>query len=117
MPLTPCPTSPNCVSSQSSDLNHLVEPIPYSGALEGAKAQILHVLTSLPRTTIVKNEAHYVHAECRSLIFRFTDDVEFLFDDEHKVIHVRSASRVGYSDLGVNRQRVENIRQQFLLLQ
>lgn len=67
----------------------------------------------MPRTRIRRDEAAYLHAEFRSLIFRFVDDVEFLLDADAGVIHVRSASRLGYSDLGVNRRRVEAIRQAF----
>ncbi len=108
-----CPSSPNCVSSQSSDTDHFVDPLVYRGTLEGAKAQLIQVLTSLPRTKIVKEEPAYLRAESTSLIFRFTDDLEFAFDDIQKLIHVRSASRVGYSDLGANRKRVETIRRRF----
>lgn len=111
--LAPCPQSPNCVSSQSPDADHFVEPIAYHGALEDAKARLVQILDSLPRMRIVKNEAAYLHAEFTSLIFRFIDDLEFALDDSQKVIHVRSASRVGYSDLGANRKRIEALRQRF----
>ena len=67
----------------------------------------------MPRSQIVSSTNTYIHVEFTSLIFRFVDDVEFLFDDEKKLIHVRSASRVGYSDLGANRNRVEEIRKRF----
>ena len=66
-----------------------------------------------PRITIVREEEGYMHAEARSLLFRFVDDVEFLLDADNRLIHVRSASRTGYSDLGVNRRRVERIRTAF----
>lgn len=111
--LSPCPQSPNCVSSQSTDPDHFIEPLVYQATIEEAKARILKVIASLPRTRIVEEEPTYLHAECTSLIFRFTDDLEFAFDDTQKVIHVRSASRVGHSDLGANRKRVEAIRQRF----
>jgi uncharacterized protein (DUF1499 family) len=67
----------------------------------------------MPRTTIVTLEEDYIRAEFKSRIFGFVDDVEFWFDDEQKVIHFRSASRVGYSDLGANRKRMEKIRERF----
>ncbi|MDA1304904.1 MAG: DUF1499 domain-containing protein [Nitrospirae bacterium] len=111
--LSPCPQSPNCVSSQSTDPDHFIEPLAYQTTIEEAKARVLKVIASLPRTQIVEEEPTYLHAECTSLIFRFTDDLEFAFDDIQKLIHVRSASRVGHSDLGANRKRVEAIRQHF----
>ena len=67
----------------------------------------------MPRTKVVKEKANYIHAECRTRFLRFVDDLEFLFEDNDAVIHVRSASRVGYSDLGVNRKRVEQFRKDF----
>jgi len=67
----------------------------------------------MKRTTIVAEKEDYLHAEAKSLIFRFVDDVEFYFPATEKLIHVRSASRVGHSDLGVNRKRVEEIRSRF----
>lgn len=112
-PLPACPQSPNCVSSQSTDPEHFVQPFAYQGALNEAKKRLLQVITSLPRTQIMEDEPAYLHAECTSLIFRFTDDLEFAFDDTQKVIHVRSASRVGHSDLGANRKRVETLRRHF----
>ena len=66
------------------------------------------------RTTVVTVQENYIHAEFTSRLFRFVDDVEFCFDDDHKTIHLRSASRTGYSDLGVNRKRIERIRQRFV---
>ncbi len=111
--LPACPQSPNCVSSQSTDPEHFIEPFAYHGALEEAKGRLLQVISSLPRTKILEDKAAYLHAECTSLIFRFTDDLEFAFDDTRKVIHVRSASRVGHSDFGANRKRIETIRQHF----
>jgi uncharacterized protein (DUF1499 family) len=67
----------------------------------------------MPRARVVKDEGNYMHAEFTSRIFRFVDDVEFVIDDAHKVIHFRSASRLGYSDFGVNRKRMEEIRKRF----
>lgn len=112
-PLPPCPQSPNCVSSQSPDPQHFIEPLGYQGSLDETKARLVQIISTLPRTRLVEEEPTYIHAECTSLIFRFTDDLEFAFDDIQKVIHIRSASRVGYSDLGANRKRVEAIRRHF----
>ena len=111
--LSPCPSSPNCVSSLSTDSEHRIEPLGYSMPVGEALARLKQVLLNEPRTSIVKEEGGYLHAEARSLLFRFVDDVEFLFDADQQVIHVRSASRTGYSDLGVNRRRVERIRRAF----
>ncbi|MEE9913146.1 MAG: DUF1499 domain-containing protein [Deltaproteobacteria bacterium] len=111
--LKPCPKTPNCVSSQADDPEHAIAPLTYSDSRAEAKARLLKVLTEMKRTTIVADQDDYIHAEARSLIFRFVDDVEFAFSASGKVIHVRSASRVGSSDLGVNRKRVEEIRRRF----
>lgn len=68
------------------------------------------VIRSLPRTQLVEENEGYLHYEFTSLLLRFVDDVEFLFDEGTKTIHFRSASRTGYSDFGVNRRRMEEIR-------
>jgi uncharacterized protein (DUF1499 family) len=109
-PLAPCPASRNCVSSRAEDEQHRVAPLPFTGTASEAMTRLAAVLRELPRTTIVEADGSYLHAESRSALFRFVDDVEFLADEAAKVIHVRSASRVGSSDLGVNRRRVEAIR-------
>lgn len=104
--LTPCPNRLNCVNSQSEDPRFAIPPLPYVSMdiLEDA-------VLGLPRTILVKKEDHYLRVECRSKVFRFVDDVEFLIDPEQEVIHVRSASRVGWGDFGVNRKRIEQLRQ------
>ena len=112
--LPPCPESPNCVSSQSENPEQYVEPLSYTGPASDAKAKLHTILAAQPRTQIVSDQDAYLHIEVTSFLFRFTDDVEFLFDDGHKLIHIRSASRTGYWDLGVNRKRVETIRTHFL---
>jgi uncharacterized protein (DUF1499 family) len=111
--LSECPDSPNCVSSQTQMKGHTIEPLSYKGSLNDAKQALLSVITSLPRTKIIVDNDRYIHVTFTSLLMRFVDDVEFLFDDANKQIHVRSASRVGYSDMGVNRKRVENLRKLF----
>ncbi len=107
---TPCPDSPNCVSSQAEDPEHFIEPLRYGGDVREARARLLAILRAMQRVSIVTEEPHYIHAECTSAWLRFVDDAEFLFDEPRKVIHVRSASRVGYYDFGVNRGRIEQIR-------
>jgi uncharacterized protein (DUF1499 family) len=110
--LAPCPSSANCVSTQATDAVHRAEPIAFAAAPQEAMAQLVRVLEAQPRIRIVTQSADYIHAEARSLFFRFVDDVEFYVDPRAKLIHFRSASRVGRSDLGVNRRRMEGIRQQ-----
>ena len=111
--LAPCPNSPNCVSSQSVDAKHAVAPLRYSGTIEAATHRLLDIIRAQKRAKIVQISGNYMHAEFTSALFGFVDDVEFLIDDTAKVIHVRSASQVGYYDLGVNRQRVNNLRSRF----
>lgn len=111
--LAPCPDSPNCVSTQTDDPEKRMEPIPYSVELEEAQSAVQAAILSLPRTTIVTETPGYLHAEVTSWIFRFVDDVEFFFDEEAKLIHFRSASRVGHSDMGVNRKRMQQLRETF----
>jgi uncharacterized protein (DUF1499 family) len=108
--LGPCPQSPNCVSSQGGDAEHFIDPITYQGAAEQSRSALLDVLRSMPRARVVEATDRYIHVEFTSAVLRFVDDVEFFFDDAAPRIQVRSASRVGYSDLGVNRKRVETIR-------
>ena len=112
--LSPCPTSPNCVSSLSEDRSHYVEPLKYNGTPEEAREKLISAINSMKRSEIVTAEIDYIHATFQSALFGFVDDAEFSFDDQRKVIDVRSASRTGYSDLGVNRKRVEEIRMRFV---
>lgn len=114
--LAACPDSPNCVCSQATDALHQIAPIPFQGASDAGMSAIEAAVMSLPRTTIVTKSVSegYLHAEARSHVFGFVDDVEFWFDEANHVIHVRSASRVGYSDLGVNRARVELLTQSLM---
>jgi len=111
--LPPCPASPNCVSSRDPDPARRVDPIPFRGTPEEAREALEAVLRSLPRATIVASSGIGIRAEFRSLL-GFVDDVEFRIDEAAGVIHVRSASRTGYWDLGVNRRRVETIREAFV---
>jgi uncharacterized protein (DUF1499 family) len=108
--LAPCPSSPNCVSTQAQDEGHAIEPIRYRKSRAEAKEALKEVIRSMPRTKLVEEDETYLHYEATSLLLRFVDDVEFLLDDETKTIHFRSASRTGYGDLGVNRKRMEQVR-------
>ena len=110
--LAPCPGSPNCVSTlaPAQDTRHVIAPFSYRKSQAEAKEALKAALATLPRTKLVEEDEAYLHYEFTSLLLRFVDDVEFLFDDETKTIHFRSASRTGYGDLGVNRRRMEEIR-------
>jgi len=111
--LAPCPQTPNCVSSQAADAGHAIAPLRYAGSPDAARERLKQVVAAMPRTRLVAERDGYLHYEFTSLIFRFVDDVEFWVDDQAGLIHVRSASRVGRSDLGVNRKRVERLRERF----
>ena len=111
----PCPETPNCVSTQSTDEQHKIEPIIYELTQEEAIAKIVGIINSMKRTIIITQTEDYVYAEFKSKLFKFVDDVEFYFDDKEKKIHFKSASRVGRNDFGVNRKRMENIRKKFLI--
>lgn len=107
-----CPSTPNCVNSFSTDPAHSIAPLRYSVAPEQAFSNLKQTIASLPRTKIIQATDRYIYAEFTSKIMGFVDDVEFYLDKAANVIHVRSASRLGESDLGVNRQRIESIRAQ-----
>jgi uncharacterized protein (DUF1499 family) len=108
--LADCPSSPNCVSSQSQDADHQIEPLRYEGTTADAIAALKATIESLPRTKIIQVSDNYLYAEFTSALMGFVDDVEFYVNPSKSVIEVRSASRLGESDLGVNRQRIEEIR-------
>jgi len=113
--LQPCLQRPNCVNSMASKKSRAhIPPIAYNSSAETARERLLEVLYAYPGLFPVSLRSHYIHAVCETRILGFKDDLEFLIDDAAKQIHCRSASRVGYSDLGVNRRRVERIRERFL---
>jgi uncharacterized protein (DUF1499 family) len=111
--LASCPSAPNCVSTQATDAVHHIEAISIDEAPEQAIERLKRVLVTVPRLKVFTERGDYLHAEATSVIFRFVDDVEFFVDREAQVIHFRSASRVGHSDLGKNRKRMEHIREAF----
>lgn len=113
--LAPCPSSPNCVSSQAEDDHHRIAPLVFSGDPDAAFARLKRVLAGRSDTNIVDDSPDYLRVELRTTLF--VDDGEFLLDRAKKVIHVRSASRLGYSDLGKNRSRLEEIRSQLFALE
>jgi len=111
--LVACPPSPNCVSSQAETQQHWIAPLTPSSGDEQPIARLAGIVRNMRGGTVVQQSDTYLRAEFRSLIFRFCDDVEFFHDASQGQIHFRSASRVGHSDLGVNRKRMEDIRRLF----
>ena len=107
----PCPKTPNCVSTQVTDKKHRMEPIQYSSSVDEAKGKIKNIITSFKRTKLITETENYLHFEFRTATFKFVDDVEFYLDDKEKLIHFRSAARLGWSDMGVNRKRMGKIRE------
>ncbi|MDZ8027684.1 MAG: DUF1499 domain-containing protein [Nostoc sp. SerVER01] len=111
--LAPCPNSPNCVSSQSADVLHQIAPLTFTSTPEEAITNLKQIIESFPRTKIITESQDYLYAEFKSALLGFVDDVEFYLDRNANVIQIRSASRLGQSDLGVNRKRIETIRTKF----
>jgi len=112
--LRPCPNSPNCVSTFATDDAHKIEPLTFTDSPDAALARLKTVLLLQPRVKIVTATDTYLHVEFTTALMRYVDDVEFLVDAQKKQIHFRSASRLGYSDLGANRKRMETIRRAFV---
>ena len=108
--LAVCPDAPNCVSTQAEDHEHWMAPLTVRSESPPPIELLAKIVRQMPRTTIVQQTDDYLYAEFRSQVFRFCDDVEFFVEPETKRVHFRSASRVGRSDLGVNRDRMELIR-------
>ncbi|MEN8131847.1 MAG: DUF1499 domain-containing protein [Pseudomonadota bacterium] len=111
--LSPCPVSPNCVSSLSEKTRHRIEPLRHAMAHGEAFERLRVIVEAMPRARITHATHDYLHAEFKTAVFGFIDDLEFAIADTPGTIHVRSASRAGYWDLGVNRRRVERILQAF----
>ena len=108
--LEPCPSSPNCVSSDSPDDGHWVAPFVLRKQAGDPWRSVSAAVRGLPRTEVVFQDEHRLHAEVRSRMFGFVDDLQLEYRPELNLVAVRSASRKGYWDLGVNRSRVEALR-------
>lgn len=108
--LSPCRCSPNCVSSDADDRDHNLPPFELAQPGAAGWRAVKLAVRQLPRVAIVQESDDYLHAECRSGIFGFVDDLELYLRGDGKTIAVRSAARLGYSDFGVNRKRVEALR-------
>lgn len=114
--LRDCPASPNCVSSESTNPAHMIPAFYLTTDNAAGWKAARDAVAAMPRTTIVTETADYLHAECASRVFGFVDDVELHLRGDPGVIAVRSASRVGYSDMGVNRKRIELLRNELFRL-
>lgn len=111
--LAPCPPTRNCVSSRAAETPHRVEPLRFVGAADVAMRHAASAISKLSGARIVASSDTYLRAEVTTPVFRFVDDMELLLDADSQLIHVRSASRTGFWDLGTNRRRVERLRQLF----
>ena len=111
--LAPCPDSPNCVATDAADQGHAIEPLPLADSQQQTIELLTAAVGALPGSRSVLTKENYLHFEVRSPWLGFVDDVEFLIDPEHNVVQVRSASRVGRTDFGVNRKRMEEIRRRY----
>lgn len=107
--LAPPPNKPNCVASQASGGYAAITPLTASGDPAAAFARLKGLVES--EATIISASDDYLYAEYQSPLMGYVDDVEFLLDAAGGVIHLRSASRLGYSDMGANRKRIESLRQ------
>lgn len=110
--LRACPESPNCVSNDATDEEHAIDPLALAAAPNVAWQAVHEALSSMPRMQIVTDTGSYLHAEQTSRLMRYVDDLELALKPDEGIIAVRSASRLGHSDLGVNRERVEALRAQ-----
>ena len=113
--LAPPKPTPNNVNSQvdrTADARHYIAPLRYSGDARRAWTALRRIVESMPRVKVVKSEPNYLYAEFTSKLMGFVDDTEFYLDEKAGVIQVRSASRLGRGDHGVNRERIETIRAQ-----
>lgn len=110
--LKPPPKTPNAVSSQVTEGYHAIAPLRYRMTREQALAALIEILRATPRTRVIAQSSDYIYAECETALMGFVDDLELYLPAEASIIHVRSASRLGRSDFGVNRERVESLRKQ-----
>jgi uncharacterized protein (DUF1499 family) len=106
--LAPCKRTPNCVCSQAerSDAEHYVAPIAFRGNVAALRAAV----EAMPRSSVIRQDGNYLYAEYRTKLLRYVDDLELFYDEKAGLVHVRSASRLGRRDFGVNRARVEALR-------
>mgnify|MGYP001131745639 CR=1 FL=1 len=111
--LHPCPGKPNCVSTQDPDAKRAMAPLSFAGTKQETRDRILGIVRGMKRSEIVEASDDYIHACFRSRVFGFVDDVEFLLDEDARLVHFRSASQVGTYDFGVNRRRMQGISERY----
>ena len=112
--LAPCPESPNCVSTLATDGQHKIEPLALTQSPTDAISDLAEIVVAMGNSRVITKNKTYLHVEIRSSLWNFIDDVEFLVDEESGKIESRSAARMGYSDMGVNKARYEKISAEFL---
>lgn len=112
--LSPCPESPNCVFSGTEIGSHFILPIKIVNNPHATWNTLQQIIKTSPHAKVISLEPHYLHAEFTSPLMRFIDDVEMVLMEDESLIHIRSASRLGYSDFGQNRQRLELIRKRLI---
>lgn len=108
------PRTPNAISSQTSDIQKKVDPLPFNQNLGESKNSLKIILQAFEGMEIISEAKNYIHAVSTSKTMRFHDDIEFFFDERSKVIHFRSASRIGYSDMNANKKRYELLRKEYV---
>ena len=111
--LAPMPSSPNAVSSQTEIEEKRVAPLPFKSDLASSKTAVLKALENYGNVEVITNSDNYIYAIHTTKTMRYRDDLEFYFDEAEQVIHFRSASRVGYSDRGLNRARYDAIAKSY----
>lgn len=113
--LKACPNSPNCVSTQSdeNDKLHYIAPLTFDASVDAVQAALLDIVQAMPRSTLITNEANYLHFELRSALMGYVDDLEIYIDADNSVVHMRSAARLGQGDLGANRNYLKSVQEKF----
>jgi uncharacterized protein (DUF1499 family) len=115
--LAECPPHDNCVSTFETEPMHAIAPLPFTGTVEAEMQKWMKILSNYPRAKVIKTTTNYIYAEFRSMMWRFIDDVEIFVDETQKLTHIRSASRVGTNDYGMNRNRVEDLKSRYQQLE
>ncbi len=112
-PITDCTGGPHCVTTRTPDSNRKIKPISFENKNADFQSIAVSVINSMPRSHIVRGEKNYVYAEFTSAVLRFVDDFEVYWDSQTKLVDIRSSSRIGYDDLGINQKRTEKFQELF----
>ena len=111
--LAECPATPNAVSSDTGRKSRFIEPLRYEGSASEAMMKLRKLMLHMDRAALIDSSEEYLYFECATRVMGFVDDVEFLCKPKQNLIHMRSASRLGISDFGKNRERLEQVRELF----